>query len=358
MTTEAHIEAAPAASAPPGDLRLSGVESLGPEDRRVFDVMRRHADHSSAFLTFNDGNEFYADPGIDGIVAYRRSGGHAIQLCDPIAAPEDREALLESFKGWAGEERLKITAVQLLRDAAELYARSGFTVNQVGASYEIDLDEFTLRGTRFMKLRNKLKRARRLGVTVEELDPVQRVHPEVQEEFDHIDAEWLRGKGRFAKQLKFLVGERGGRGAALRRIFVARHEGRAVGYVTYSPVFGEQLGWLYDLTRRAPGAPPGTIELIFNTALEKLQSEGIRWLHLGLTPWVDLQPEHEIDGYNRFARFTMDQLGRHAAAIYPALTQLDFKLKWAPRMTPEYVAWQGNVSAGAMWQLGRVTGSI
>ena len=94
-------------------------------------------------------------------------------------------------------------------------------------------------------------------------------------------------------------------------------------------------------------------------ALEKLQSEGIRWLHLGLTPWVDLQPEHEIDGYNRFARFTMDQLGRHAAAIYPALTQLDFKLKWAPQaIEPEYIGFAPRVNLGGLWALLRSTRAI
>jgi lysylphosphatidylglycerol synthetase-like protein (DUF2156 family) len=342
LTTETRIDTAPAASAP----------------RDVLDVMRRHADHSSAFLTLNDGTEHYVDPQIDGTVAYRRSGRHLIQLCDPIAAPEDRPALLESFKTWAAGQKLRITAMQLLRDAAELYARNGFTVNQVGSSYEIDLETFTLRGTRFMKLRNKLKRSKRLGVVVEELDAERRSDPAVEAELEQVDAEWLRGKGRFAKQLEFMVGERGGRGAPLRRVFVARHEGHIVAYVTYSPVFGHRAGWLYDLTRRLPSSPPGTIELIFHTALEKIQSEGSRWLHLGLTPWVGLEREHEIDGYNKAARFVIEQLGRHGGGLYPALTQLEFKLKWAPEMTPEYIAWQGNVTPGAMWQVSRVTGTI
>jgi lysylphosphatidylglycerol synthetase-like protein (DUF2156 family) len=339
-----------------GDAGATG--SLSPRDQRVIELLRSHADHTSAFLTFNDGTEHYIDPKIEGTIAYARAGRHLIQLCGPIAPAERRPELLASFKRWAEAQRLRITAVQLLRDDAELYANSGFTVNQFGSSYSIDLEQFTLRGTRFMKLRNKLKRAKRLGVTVEEILPSDRNAPAVRAELDHIDAAWLRGKGRLAKQLKFMVGVRGGRGGPLRRLFVARHKGRAVAYVTYSPVFGEHAGWLYDLTRRDPSSPPGTIELIFHTALQKLESEGCRWIHLGLTPWVGFDRKHEIDGFNAPARFFMEQVGRHGGFVYPALTQLEFKLKWAPEMTPEYIAWQGNLTLGSLWHFSRVTGNI
>ena len=332
-----------------------GAGALSERDAHVLHLLAEHGDHSSAFLTFNDGTEHYIDPGIDGFVAYRTSGRHAIQLCGPVAAPADRPRLLESFELWARSRRLRVTAVQLMRADGELYARSGFTVNQFGTSYSIDLAEFTLRGTRFMKLRNKLKRSERLGVAVEELPFGARPAAEL----DRIDADWLRSKGRLAKELRFMVGVRDGRGAAERRVFVARREGETIAYVTYSPVWGERAGWLYDLTRRRPDSPPGTVELIFHTALERLREEGVRWLHLGLTPYVGFAHENEIPGYNRVAHTIMEQMGKRAGFLYPALTQLDFKLKWAPHaVEPEYIAWEGGVNPGALLQLMRVTGSV
>src|SRR5207247_5101682 len=114
------------------------------------------------------------------------------------------------------------------------------------------------------------------------------------QELSSVDAAWLRGKGRLARQLKFMVGERDGRGAAARRIAVARHEGRATGYVTYSPCYASRPGWLYDLPRRRPDSPPGTVELIFSTMAERLRAEECRWLHLGLTPFMALAAEHEL----------------------------------------------------------------
>jgi lysylphosphatidylglycerol synthetase-like protein (DUF2156 family) len=342
------------ASAPASSRAVDG------RDRLVLELLAEHGQHSSAFLTMNDGTEHYMDPDIEGFVAYRPAGrGHAIQLCGPVAAADDRLPLLESFKRWAKTEKRRITAVQLTRDDGELYAHNGFTVNQFGTSYGIDLEAFTLRGTRFMKLRNKLKRSKRLGVTVEELGLEERTAPATAAALERIDTDWLKAKGRLAKELRFMVGERGGRGAPQRRIFVARREEETIAYVTYSPVWGERAGWLYDLTRRRPDSPPGTVELIFHTALERLQEEGVRWLHLGLTPYVDFSRENEIAGYNKVAHVIMEQMGLRAGFLYPALTQLDFKKKWAPQIVePEYIGWERGVNPGALFQLMRVTGSI
>lgn len=324
-------------------------------------VLRRHAQHSSVFLTLNRETLHYGAADIDGVVAYRPAGGRRlIQLCGPIAASGDRDALARSFGDWATAEGRRVMAIQLTRVEAERYARLGFVTNQIGSSYGIKLDRFTLRGTRFFKLRNKISRATRLGVTVEELAATDLKRPEVAAELDAIDADWLRAKGRHVKELTFLVGERDGRGAPYRRIFLARHEGRAIAYVTYSPVFGERAGWLYDLTRRHPDAPPGTVELVFSRVVDILGEEGCGWLHLGLTPFVGLADEHELEvGSSPTVRFLIRALSEHGQAIYPAAAQLAFKKKWGPQLVePEYVAFQGRPTLQDVWHLMRLTRAI
>ncbi|MDP8942511.1 MAG: DUF2156 domain-containing protein [Actinomycetota bacterium] len=335
--------------------------AIADPDRRSLDILRRHGDHTSAFLAFNQDTRHYTPADIDGLVAYRAAGRrHLFQLCGPFAAPQDRERLLGSFRAWARSQGRRVTAVQLGRDDALMYANHGFVVNQLGSSYSIDLERFTLRGTKFLKTRNKISRARRIGVTVEELRPEDLDRSEIERELADIDAGWLSGKGRHAKELTFMVGERGGRGRPFRRVFVARAEGRAVAYVTYSPCFGERPGWLYDLTRRRADSPPGVIELVFHTALELLRSEGCRWLHLGLTPLVGLSPEHEAPGASSsVVQWLVSQLSARGEAIYPARSQEAFKLKWAPQLIePEYVAFEGRPRPSAVWRLMRMTRAI
>ncbi|MEU1013725.1 DUF2156 domain-containing protein [Streptomyces sp. NPDC005890] len=316
------------------------------------------ADHPSGALALNGSTVRWTGGGVPGLVAYRRCRRHVVQFGGPFAAEGDKGALLDEFldRVVAGGPRpSRLTAAQVRAADVPLYESRGFTVNQLGTSYSIDLSAFTLRGKHLAKVRQNVSRARRDGVTVVEVDS----RTADQSELDAVDAVWLRAKGRHVKELSFLIGERGGPGAALRRTFVARRHGRTVGYVTYSPAWGARPGWLYDLTRRTPEAPVGTIELVNLTALELFRAEGTAWLHLGLTPFAGLDDRHEPASASRSLTRALRLVAEHGRALYPARTQEAFKLKWAPRVRePEYVAFQGGVRPSAVWNLLRLTNSV
>ncbi|MEU0333918.1 DUF2156 domain-containing protein [Streptomyces sp. NPDC006193] len=321
----------------------------------ALDVLREHADHPSAFLAVNAGTCHYRSDTVPGIVAHLPGRRHHIQFAAPFAPKSARGDLLDDYLRHLGPGAV-LTAVQLRRADLPLYIRRGFAVNQIGSSYAIDLGRFTLRGRRPAKIRQNVSRARREGVTVVEAGPDDLAD---QRSLDDIDRAWLRAKGRHVKELSFLVGERGGPGRALRRTFLARRHGTTVAYITYSPVYGSRPGWLYDLTRRSPQAPVGTIELINLTALTAFADEGARWLHLGLTPFAGLDQDLEPRAASPLLTRALRQVARHGAALYPARTQEAFKLKWAPHVIePEYAAFQDRVRAGAVWHLLRAISAV
>ncbi|WP_323139424.1 DUF2156 domain-containing protein [Streptomyces sp. NBC_01549] len=332
-----------------------------PADTEAYEMLRRYGSHSSAFLAMNSGNHRFRRDGVDGFVPYREAGRrHLFQLGGPVCAVRDQPSLLTALLARAGSERRRVAAVQLSRQQAELHAGHGFVVNQFGASFSIALDGYSLGGQRMVKVRNMVNRARRERVSVAEVPAGERDGEDVTAALDAVDAAWLRAKGRHVKELEFLIGERGGPGAPHRRLFTAVHEGRTVGYVSYSPVFGQHAGWLYDLTRRLPDAPPGTVELLFATALRQFQDEGCGWLHLGFTPFVQLGSDTAAPGpTSTFLHRCVEVLAAKGRAIYPAAAQESFKLKWRPQLIePEYLAFQGRVSPGAVWQLMRLTKSV
>ncbi|MFE6281485.1 bifunctional lysylphosphatidylglycerol flippase/synthetase MprF [Streptomyces sp. NPDC057877] len=317
----------------------------------VLDTLAAHSDNPSSFLALNSGNDYFRDERFDGACAYRRSGRYTLQFGGPFTAPEHRAELLTSFTEHTGR---RLVAVQLQRKDAELYARHGFTVNQIGSSYAVDLARFTLRGSKFVRLRNKISRARRAGLEVAELR-----HDDDPAELDRLDDRWLRDKGRHVKELRFLVGQRTGPLQEHRRLFVGRIDGQAVGYINYSPVYGSRPGWLHDLSRRLPDAPPGVMEALNATVIERFTDDGAGWLHFGFTPFTGLAEEHELPGSSRtFTRFAR-LLAEHGTAIYPAASQLEYKEKWAPHaVLPEYLAFLGKPRIGAVWQLLRATNAV
>ena len=323
------------------------------EDEEILASLLEHGDHPSSFLTYNQATRHFHSDRVPGTIAYRLSRRHVVQLCGPLTREEHRADLLADFRAWAKGQRLRISAVQLSRQDAELYAANGFVVNQLGRTYSIDLERFTMRGGPLAKVRQNIARAKRDGVTVAE-------STEQDELLATIDARWLRAKGRHVKELDFMIGERGGRGAEHRRIFVASVADRPVAYISYSPAFGSRTGWLYDLTRRDPDAPVGTIELVNVVALQQFQEEGAAWLHLGHTPFAGLAPDHEVPGAaSGVVTRVTELIAEHGKAVYPARTQEAFKRKWAPHVIePEYVAFEDGVSFPALWNLLRLTRAI
>jgi Phosphatidylglycerol lysyltransferase, C-terminal len=125
------------------------------------DAVAAFGDNPSAFLALNSEKSYFTAPGLAGFVAYRRHGRYLVQFAGPFAPPADYPALLRGFLRFAEEQRRRVVAIQLQRADAETYAAHGFVVNQIGASYAVRLADFSLRGGRFMRLRNKISRARR-----------------------------------------------------------------------------------------------------------------------------------------------------------------------------------------------------
>lgn len=337
-------------------LSLRPSPSPRPEPDAVAGILARHAENPSAFLALNDETRYFAVDGVDGVIAYRLAGRRTIvQLGGVFAGPADQGMLLAAFLDSAHVQRRKVVAVQLMRQDAELYAAYGFTVNQFGADYARELPGFSLRGKKHMQLRNKVSRARRAGVSVAEAG-TGRLGPQL----DEIDRVWLRSKGRHVKELKLMVGQRGGPAQPDRRLFAALDPaGSVLAYVSFSPVYGKQPGWLHDLSRRRPDAPPGVLELIVVTAIETFQAEQASYLHFGFTPFTSLSPEHEVEGASRVTARILRLLAKRGSAIYPAASQLAYKEKWGLDLVqPEYIAFQGGISPRRVWNLLRVTNAI
>lgn len=79
------------------------------------------------------------------------------------------------------------------------------------------------------------------------------------------------------------------------------------------------------------------MELCNAEAMAQLHSEGVPYLHFGFTPFLVDAPEDPTA--NRWLSWGRRMLSRYGRAIYPAQSQVDYKLKWGPQLIePELLA--------------------
>ena len=293
----------------------------------------------SGFLALSPRTGSSRSTGRPGFVAYREHGKHLVAFGGVHAAGRRARAAarrVSSRRPHRGARR--VMAVQVRESQVALFASAGFTVNPLGTSYAMTLRGFTLAGTKKMKLRNKIKRARRRraddarrsGVSCRAMTPASRGCGEVSDE-------WLADKGK--KELEFMIGELGDEtrhGAPhLRR---CRADDQAHAFITYVPVWGERPGVLHDLTRKRPTAAVGALELCNAAALERFTAEGVP------LPALRLHALHRATRRRRrrepaAALAGASSCGSMASSSIPSDTQANYKMKWGPDiLEQEYVA--------------------
>ena len=76
----------------------------------VLSTLQKGSDNPSAFLALNAGNDYFVDPSVDGVVAYRRAGRYLIQFGGVFAPEADQERVLRSFLDFARSARRKVVA--------------------------------------------------------------------------------------------------------------------------------------------------------------------------------------------------------------------------------------------------------
>ena len=312
--------------------------NAAPEIERAWDEPLNPAgviDHPTGFLALSPRNTRFMGSGSD-FVAYREYGRHLFALGGVHAPGGTRAGLLDRFIAHAQARRRRLMFIQVRESQVPLFRSRGFTVNQFGTSFTLTLSRFSLGGGPKMQLRNKISRARKAGLRAVELG---REAPRDRAMFDRlheVSTAWLEGKGK--QELDFMIGEIGDVEDGRRRIFVTVDgAGTLLGFITYVPVWGERPGYLHDLTRRSPLAPPGTMELCNVTAMERMMAEGVPFLHFGFTPFVVDGPEPP--GANRLVAWAARRLYRWGGTIYPAASQSRYKLKWGPDILErEYLA--------------------
>lgn len=187
---------------------------------------------------------------------------------------------------------------------------------RIGSEAIVKTCSFSLNGSSKRQIRRKIRKAEKSGVVVAE-------GFEDYSTLEAIDRDWraVNGSAR-GFSMGFLSRDLLSR----QRVFVANHQGRAVGFVTF--LIGNDR-WTLDLIRMTEDCPQGSIHMAVCAAIETARSEEVSEVSLAAAP-----------GYLHDGPATVPEKLLHAA--YQRSSQLkglaQFKASFAPEWQSRFIA--------------------
>ncbi|MCL2655676.1 MAG: phosphatidylglycerol lysyltransferase domain-containing protein [Coriobacteriia bacterium] len=282
------------------------------EKEHARSLVNRYGQNPVSYLTLEPDKHLFFGREVEGVVAYGIVGDSVVVLGDPICAPADFILLLSEFRNFCKNVASGCIFISTTDCYIDKYQEFGYQVSKCGEEARFDLATYTMGGGAAMKARQKVSRARRLGVTVREYKPLEQRERDVEAAIARVSHEWLAGKKSGA--LGFGVGSTDLDDPADRRYFVACDaEGTLCAYNVFLPYTDAGgAGWLVDVTRRLRAAPTGVTELLVAEGFATFKAEGATSASMGLAPLANLldgagkgsSDERRLNQvYERFNRF-------------------------------------------------------
>ena len=215
---------------------------------------------------------------LGGRLLYRATRFGAVAVGDPLADHGQVEPLLDHFI----HAHSRASFIQCSEETARLLQARGFFVNSFGIETDLVLSRWSSSGKRAHMLRKSFNKADRIGVKILEItdDAAQLGAARL------VSDRWLLAANQTRIELSLLtrppvfVPERG------TRKFASFYEGRMVGIGFFDPlcITESGFGYVYQLLRESPEAPPGTRTHLLLSVAEEFRAIGIERLSLGLSP--------------------------------------------------------------------------
>jgi phosphatidylglycerol lysyltransferase len=265
--------------------RSTGEREAAALDPRaaVLALLRRHGRNATSFQVMEPGLRYWFDGPASaptGCVAYAETRGAWVAAGAPVAPADEVWAVGQRFAGAARTAGRRAVFVCVERWASEEPWLESLAIGAQPIWRPADWPA-TLAGSR--GLREQLRRARAKGVAVRAVPAAEVADPSsaVRRGADALIERWL-GSRKMAP-MGFLVELHPYEFAEERRYLVAEQGERVVGFLAAVPVY-RRSGWLLEDFLRAPEAPNGTMELLFDGAMTALAADAADHVTMGLAP--------------------------------------------------------------------------
>lgn len=256
------------------------------ERKHRWELLRKYGDFTMAYSTFVQPLlKYHEQNSLEGFIGYRQRWGMTFALGDPVAANEDKLALIKSFC----DQNRGVTFCQISESTAEILHGLGFYVNEMGVDTVLDLATYDFAGKEKEWLRYAENWSKRRGYEVKECG----FGEVTADEIEAVSEAWRKTRTVKRKEVRFLNRPIvvANPEPEVRKFYFLDADKKLLAFVFLDPIYrnGKIVGYVTAFKRRHPDAPQYAEQAIMKVIIEKLKAEGVEVLRLGLSPaaWVE-----------------------------------------------------------------------
>jgi len=256
------------------DIRTGGIDLFSMEEREAY--LKKFGNHCMSFSALQPGMRFFDMPGI-GYIAFKQEWGQRFVLADPVCDVNDRETIIREFL----KDGKPTAFAQISQGIAELlHNRFGYYSTQFGVETVIDLKNWDVKGKKKQVLRTSMNHARKDGVYFKE--------EYAGNGYKELTKEWIKTRKVKNREIGFLIRPMQMDYENGTRKFYAYMGEEVIGLIYFDPVYedGRVISYVPNISRFSPKFKQGIFYPIMLHAMDIFKTEGVRHIHLGLSPMV------------------------------------------------------------------------
>jgi len=269
----------------------------------------------------------------DAFIMFGIHGKSWVSLGDPISKNTWSQAeLIWEFKARASQNQGNAVFYQISQSTIHRYIDAGFNLFKLGEEAVVELDEFTLDGSKRKGLRQTRSRATRRGL---EFKLVQPPHKEtLLYELQQISDQWLKLKN--VREKSFSMGRFNPE--YLNRFPLALiYQDNKISAFANLLITGTQQCATIDLMRHLPDAYCDSMEFLFTELMITLKAEGCQRFSLGMVPLAGMLEHQQAPLWDRFGML----IYKKGQYFYNFKGLKKFKNKFKPQWRARYLATTG-----------------
>jgi lysylphosphatidylglycerol synthetase-like protein (DUF2156 family) len=308
---------------------VARAEPASGDRRTIEELLDRWATIALAWFFLSDDKNWWFAPDRSAVLAYKVVGSTAVVLGEPVGSPASCRAATSSFLEFCDGNGWTVGFHQVTEEGRAALAECGLRSLKIGESAVVPVTGFDLAGHERKPLRSALRRLERTGYRVVEI-----AHPidaATMAALRAVSDAWLSSGGH--RERTFTLGRFDPAYLQATTVLaLVDSDGGIVAFVNMLPSYRSTAG-NFDLMRRLPDAPNGSMDALFAAMIERCRAQGLLGLDLGLAPLANVE-ENSIAG--RTLRAVYERGG--SAFNFEGLRA--YKQKWDPVWEARYLCYE------------------